>query len=119
MGAKPVTQLAPFIMTKAIRNDTTWTKGPVWFYIYTHLRQWSKLGTYFDLPVVGDSTISNGVFNGMKVDAAKYYAEVKNVKRIDQTTVCLRIKVGRRFKEKRVDYRYGGVINYLDSDRDL
>lgn len=119
MGARYVIQLAPFIMTKAIRNDTTWSKGPVWLYIFTHLKQWSKLGTYFDLPIVAENNIMNGTFNGLKVEAAKYYAKVKNVDYIDNKTACLRIKVVRRFKKKRVDYRYGGVINYLDSERTL
>ena len=119
MGAKPVIQLAPFIMTKAIRTDTTWAKGPVWFYIYTHLKQWNKLGTYFDLPVVGEEAIPNGSFNGMRVDESKYYAKVKNVTHLDNETVSLRIKVVRRFIKKRIDNRYGGVINYLDSRTNL
>lgn len=119
MGAKPVTQLDPFIMTKVIRNDTTWMKGPVWFYIYSHLKQWNKLGTYFDLPVVSDDPIPDGALNGMKVDNSKYYARVKNVTYLDNKTVSLRIKVVRRLIDKRTDYRYGGVINYLDSKRSL
>lgn len=119
MGAKPVIQLAPFILTKAIRHDTTWSKGPVWFYIRSNLKQWSRLGSLFDLPVISEETIPNGAFSRMKINAPKYYAKVTEVIHLDGRTISLRIKVGRRLIRKRIDNRYGGIINYLDSGRNL
>ena len=114
MGAKPTIQLAPFIITKTIRNESNWSKGPVWFYIYTHLKEWNRLGEYFDLPIILEDEIVPMAFQGLKVEDPWYYAVVQRVTPINKKTVCLHIRVDRRLLEKKVDYRYGGMINYLD-----
>ena len=116
MGAKPVVELAPFIMTKATRTDTVWIKGPIWFYIFTHLKQWSKLGTRFDLPIISEENLAPSSLVGMRIADSRYTAEVEDVTYLGNKTVLLRIKIRRRAVKKETDYRYGGVINYL-SDR--
>lgn len=122
MGSKPTVQLAPYILTNIIREHITpkrinpeELKTSIWIYIYGNLKQWSPLGVYFDLPIVTDISYTGAGLYQMIVERPKYCAVVKDITQIDEYRIVIHIKLKTRLFKKKLLYRYGGAINYLNS----
>jgi hypothetical protein len=122
MGAKPVHQLAPYIITDYTRESISpkrkksdRTKAAVWVYIHSNLKRWWKLSTRLELLIISDRPCRGHMFNNLKVERQYYYAVVTEVDELDHNQFLLHIKVKRRLTKKKLDYHYGGAINYLDS----
>lgn len=111
MGAKQTLQATPYIYTGSADK--------VWAYIKGRTRFWYQKSTRVHLPVISDEHILPSKFYHMRVDTGRYVAQVINVTQMDPKTIVLTIELKRRFIKKKMDYRYGGIVNFIGSARDF
>jgi len=122
MGTKPVHQADPFIITKNIRGslplmrkDSDRVRASIWIHIYSNLKEWQKKGSKVSLTVTMDQQYQLENLKYMKIHRSYHSAEITGVEQSDDCEFILHIKIRRLSFWKKVDYRYGGVLNYLDS----
>src|SRR5665648_195744 len=105
MGAQQTVQATPYNYTGSIDQ--------VWTYIKSRLKSWHSKGTNVDLPIISNEHLLPSQFCDLKVDTGRYKANVIRVTNLAPNTLVMTIRVKRRVFKKKLDYQYGGVINFV------